>query len=197
MNVGKVPGETDGSHKLFWNLKISFPVKGWSSRGTGNGEGGMAGSSWVAYNLLKYWHQSTWLGIANNQTKHPVSGLKRKPCPIIPWGVVSTYIHCDCFFYWQALEAELSGRFAHCETVIANGQSLIDRGHYASKEIRGKIKQLQHNWMKLKELLITRSDRLKDAAQSLQVNHTTASTYRAVISVLFSVQRESCPTARD
>ena len=31
MDVGKVPGETDGSHKRFWNLKISFPVKGWSS----------------------------------------------------------------------------------------------------------------------------------------------------------------------
>ena len=65
----------------------------------------------------------------------------------------------------------MSGRFAHCETVIAKGQSLIDRGHYASKEIRAKIKQLQQNWMKLKELLITRSDRLKDAAQSLQVNN--------------------------
>ncbi|XP_068689103.1 spectrin beta chain-like isoform X1 [Montipora foliosa] len=68
----------------------------------------------------------------------------------------------------KAMEAELSGRFAHCETVCAKGQSLIDRGHYASKEIRAKIKQLQNNWMKLKELLITRSDRLKDAAQSLQ-----------------------------
>ena len=53
--------------------------------------------------------------------------------------------------------------------MCAKGQSLIDRGHYASKEIRAKIKQLQNNWMKLKELLITRSDRLKDAAQSLQV----------------------------
>ena len=82
----------------------------------------------------------------------------------------------------------MSGRFAHCETVIAKGQSLIDRGHYASKEIRAKIKQLQHNWMKLKELLITRSDRLKDAAQSLQVNNTTASTYRAFIPVLLIVQ---------
>lgn len=67
------------------------------------------------------------------------------------------------------MEAELSGRFAHCETVCAKGQSLIDRGHYASKEIRAKIKQLQNNWLKIKELLITRSDRLKDAAQSLQV----------------------------
>ncbi|XP_015749829.1 PREDICTED: spectrin alpha chain, non-erythrocytic 1-like isoform X1 [Acropora digitifera] len=68
----------------------------------------------------------------------------------------------------KAMEAELSGRFAHCETVCAKGQSLIDRGHYASKEIRAKIKQLQNNWLKIKELLITRSDRLKDAAQSLQ-----------------------------
>lgn len=53
--------------------------------------------------------------------------------------------------------------------MCAKGQSLIDRGHYASKEIRAKIKQLQNNWMKLRELLITRSERLKDAAQSLQV----------------------------
>ena len=67
------------------------------------------------------------------------------------------------------MEAELSGRFAYCETVCAKGQSLVDRGHYASKEIRAKIKQLQNNWLKIKELLITRSDRLKDAAQSLQV----------------------------
>ena len=76
--------------------------------------------------------------------------------------IINAFIH-------QALEAELTGRFAHCETVCAKGQSLIDRGHYASKEIRAKIKQLQNNWMKLRELLITRSERLKDAAQSLQV----------------------------
>ena len=79
------------------------------------------------------------------------------------------YIYMINAFIRQALEAELSGRFAHCETVCAKGQSLIDRGHYASKEIRAKIKQLQNNWMKLRELLITRSERLKDAAQSLQV----------------------------
>ena len=57
--------------------------------------------------------------------------------------------------------------------MCAKGQSLIDRGHYASKEIRAKIKQLQNNWMKLRELLITRSERLKDAAQSLQVCQLT------------------------
>ena len=28
---------------------------------------------------LKYWHQSTGYTMANNQTKHPASGLKQKP----------------------------------------------------------------------------------------------------------------------
>ena len=28
---------------------------------------------------IKYWHQSTGLGMGNDQTKHPASGLKRKP----------------------------------------------------------------------------------------------------------------------
>ena len=29
---------------------------------------------------LKYWHQSTGLGMGNDRTKRPASGLKRKPC---------------------------------------------------------------------------------------------------------------------
>lgn len=53
--------------------------------------------------------------------------------------------------------------------MCAKGQSLIDRGHFASKEIKTKIKQLQTNWIKLWEQSETRKERLKEAAQSLQV----------------------------
>ncbi|EDO49576.1 predicted protein [Nematostella vectensis] len=68
----------------------------------------------------------------------------------------------------EALEAEINGRFSHCEGIIAKGQALIDKGHFGAKEIKAKIKQLQANWIKLKELAGTRRERLKDAAQSLQ-----------------------------
>ena len=69
----------------------------------------------------------------------------------------------------QALEAEVSGRCTHCDVIFAKAQSLIDRGHFASKEIKAKIKQVQANWIRVKELAQNRKERLKDAAQSLQV----------------------------
>ena len=72
-------------------------------------------------------------------------------------------------YFLQAREAELSGRSTHCEAVCTKGQLLVDSGHFASKEIKTKIKQLHINWIKLWELSETRKERLKEAAQSLQV----------------------------
>lgn len=63
----------------------------------------------------------------------------------------------------------MSGRCTHCDVIFAKGQLLIDREHFASKEVKAKIKQVQANWIRVKELVQNREERLKDAAQSLQV----------------------------
>ena len=46
---------------------------------------------------------------------------------------------------------------------------MIEQNHYAASDIQMKVKLLQNNFSRVKELVEIRGDRLNDAAQSLQV----------------------------
>ena len=46
---------------------------------------------------------------------------------------------------------------------------MVEEGHYASKDIQVKVRSLRNNFNRLHELADIRGERLKDAAQSLQV----------------------------
>ena len=70
---------------------------------------------------------------------------------------------------FQAFEAELTARHNRCGVVCEKGLDMVEKGHYANREIKAKIKHIQNSWLNLFELATFRKDRLKDAAQSLQV----------------------------
>lgn len=69
----------------------------------------------------------------------------------------------------QDLKATVTKHEESRETVCSNGQGMIKQNHYAASDIQMKVKLLQNNFSRLKELVEIRGDRLKDAAQSLQV----------------------------
>ena len=69
----------------------------------------------------------------------------------------------------QDLKAAVTKHEESCNKVCLNGQSMIEQNHYAASDIQMKVKLLQNNFSRVKELVEIRGDRLNDAAQSLQV----------------------------
>ena len=74
------------------------------------------------------------------------------------------------FFNAKDLEAAITKRLTSRDAVCSKGQRMVDEGHYASKDVQIKIKLLRNNFNRLNELVEVRRERLKDAAQSLQVS---------------------------
>ena len=67
------------------------------------------------------------------------------------------------------MKATVTKHEESCNKVSLNGQSMIEQNHYAASDIQMKVKLLQNNFSRVKELVEIRGDRLNDAAQSLQV----------------------------
>ena len=53
--------------------------------------------------------------------------------------------------------------------VCQSGEELLAAKHYASRDIRQRIKNLKDKWQKLDDLAATRRTKLEDAAESHQV----------------------------
>lgn len=66
----------------------------------------------------------------------------------------------------------MQARYHRCEQFCNIGQQLVNNGHFASKDIKNRIKNIQERWQKLRELAAKRKTRLDDAAESHQVRHT-------------------------
>ena len=70
------------------------------------------------------------------------------------------------------------------ETVCMKGYAMMEQRHFASKDIEVKIELLRRNFVKLKELLQDREDRLRDAEKSLQVNKVIDKTANVTLLML-------------
>ena len=73
------------------------------------------------------------------------------------------------YSYFQDLKATVAKHQTSCDAVVLKGKEMVEQSHYASHDIKVKVKLLQNNFIHLKELVDIRGDRLKDAVQSLQV----------------------------
>ena len=56
-----------------------------------------------------------------------------------------------------------------CQQVCQSGEELCAGKHYASRDIKQRIKNLNDKWKKLDDLANTRRTKLEDAAESHQV----------------------------
>ena len=71
---------------------------------------------------------------------------------------------------FQAMEAEMQGRWPRCEQICSVGQDLVNGGHEARSEIGQRIKSLMDKWKRLPELAKTRRTLLEDALEAQQVS---------------------------
>uniref|UniRef100_A0A3Q2FLU7 Spectrin beta, non-erythrocytic 1 n=1 Tax=Cyprinodon variegatus TaxID=28743 RepID=A0A3Q2FLU7_CYPVA len=63
----------------------------------------------------------------------------------------------------RALEDEMSGRAGHLQHTIAEGQAMVDAGHFAATKIQERISDLQAQWAALEQLAAARKKRLEEA----------------------------------
>ncbi|TKS67942.1 Spectrin beta chain, non-erythrocytic 1 [Collichthys lucidus] len=63
----------------------------------------------------------------------------------------------------RALEDEMSGRAGHLQHTIAEGQAMVEAGHFAATKIQERIADLQAQWAALEQLAVARRTRLEDA----------------------------------
>ncbi|XP_047434316.1 spectrin beta chain, non-erythrocytic 1 isoform X1 [Mugil cephalus] len=63
----------------------------------------------------------------------------------------------------RALEDEMSGRAGHLQHTIAEGQAMVEAGHFAATKIQERINDLQAQWAALEQLAVARKRRLEDA----------------------------------
>lgn len=71
-----------------------------------------------------------------------------------------------------AFDAEITHHGGRIHDVIEEGNGLIGKGHFASKEILGRITDLENDWKHLQELSDMKRDRLKEAYEALLFNRT-------------------------
>ncbi|KAF1394442.1 hypothetical protein PFLUV_G00000340 [Perca fluviatilis] len=63
----------------------------------------------------------------------------------------------------RALEDEMSGRAGHLKHTIAEGQAMVQAGHFAATKIQERIADLQAQWEALEQLAAARKRRLEEA----------------------------------
>uniref|UniRef100_A0A8D0A2P7 Spectrin beta chain n=1 Tax=Sander lucioperca TaxID=283035 RepID=A0A8D0A2P7_SANLU len=63
----------------------------------------------------------------------------------------------------RALEDEMSGRAGHLKHTIAEGQAMVQAGHFAAIKIQERIADLQAQWAALEQLAVARKRRLEEA----------------------------------
>lgn len=63
----------------------------------------------------------------------------------------------------RALEDEMSGRAGHLQHTIAEGQAMVEAGHFAAAKIQDRIADLQAQWAALEQLAAVRKKRLEEA----------------------------------
>uniref|UniRef100_A0A671UFL2 Spectrin beta chain n=1 Tax=Sparus aurata TaxID=8175 RepID=A0A671UFL2_SPAAU len=63
----------------------------------------------------------------------------------------------------RALEDEMSGRAGHLQHTIAEGQAMVEAGHFAATKIQERIADLQAQWAALEQLAAARKKRLEEA----------------------------------
>ncbi|XP_058495768.1 spectrin beta chain, non-erythrocytic 1-like isoform X2 [Solea solea] len=63
----------------------------------------------------------------------------------------------------RALEDEMSGRAGHLQHTIAEGQAMVEAGHFAAVKIQERIDDLQAQWVALEQLAAARKKRLEEA----------------------------------
>merc|ERR550532_1374334 len=68
----------------------------------------------------------------------------------------------------KAAEQEMDARRPLCQQVCQSGEELCAGKHYASRDIKQRIKNLNDKWKKLDDLANTRRTKLEDAAESHQ-----------------------------
>lgn len=64
-----------------------------------------------------------------------------------------------------AFESELAANKGRVGAVVKEGEDLISEGHYATKEIRSKIDELESDWQSLLQTSQTKRERLSQAYQ--------------------------------
>uniref|UniRef100_A0A665T3N2 Spectrin beta chain n=1 Tax=Echeneis naucrates TaxID=173247 RepID=A0A665T3N2_ECHNA len=63
----------------------------------------------------------------------------------------------------RALEDEMSGRAGHLQHTIAEGQAMVQAGHFGATKIQERIADLQAQWAALEQLAAVRKRRLEEA----------------------------------
>ncbi|KAI3352715.1 hypothetical protein L3Q82_020167 [Scortum barcoo] len=63
----------------------------------------------------------------------------------------------------RALEDEMSGRAGHLQHTIAEGQAMVEAGHFAAAKIQERIADLQAQWAALEQLAVVRKKKLEEA----------------------------------
>ncbi|XP_046388683.1 spectrin alpha chain, non-erythrocytic 1 isoform X4 [Ischnura elegans] len=71
-----------------------------------------------------------------------------------------------------AFEAEIVANSSRVSAVMAEGESLVGAGHFASMEIQSRVAELESDWRTLQEALALKRDRLQDAYQALLFGRT-------------------------
>uniref|UniRef100_A0A3P8TC17 Spectrin beta chain, non-erythrocytic 1 n=1 Tax=Amphiprion percula TaxID=161767 RepID=A0A3P8TC17_AMPPE len=63
----------------------------------------------------------------------------------------------------RTLEDEMSGRAGHLQHTIAEGQAMVQAGHFGAAKIQERISDLQAQWAELEQLAAVRKKRLEEA----------------------------------
>lgn len=69
-------------------------------------------------------------------------------------------------------DSELNANTSRVEAVIAEGVSLVDAKHFASKEIISQLEMLENDWQKLQESSRNKKERLSEAYEALIFNRS-------------------------
>ncbi|CAN9510001.1 unnamed protein product [Ophioblennius macclurei] len=63
----------------------------------------------------------------------------------------------------RALEDEMSGRAGHLQNTIAEGETMVQAGHFGSAKIQERIKDVQAQWAALEQLAAAKKRKLEEA----------------------------------
>uniref|UniRef100_A0A3Q3FUC8 Spectrin beta chain n=1 Tax=Labrus bergylta TaxID=56723 RepID=A0A3Q3FUC8_9LABR len=63
----------------------------------------------------------------------------------------------------RALEDEMSGRAGHLQHSVAEGEAMVEAGHFAAAKIQDRIADLKAQWAGLEQLAAVRKTRLEEA----------------------------------
>uniref|UniRef100_A0A3B3VDV9 Spectrin beta chain, non-erythrocytic 1 n=1 Tax=Poecilia latipinna TaxID=48699 RepID=A0A3B3VDV9_9TELE len=63
----------------------------------------------------------------------------------------------------KAFEDEMSGRAAHLQQTVRQGQQLVDDNHFGAEKIKERIQDIQDQWATLERLSAVRKTRLQEA----------------------------------